>query len=142
MGELFGCLHGWSTVHGRRNEWAEGAHHEGLAKTSVDALYSTQGGAGRETDEPGTEHRVDRCYQHGRLHQDQTSESTTVLGPVRSDGSATLSKARWLSRGRVLSRALELQEEMYVVLEEERMEELAVKFKDERFLMKWAYERR
>ena len=28
---------------------------------------------------------------------------------------------------------------MYVALEEERMEELAVKFKDERFLMKWAY---
>ena len=50
MEKLFGCLHGWSTVHGRKKEGAEGTHHEGLAKSSLDAVFYTQGGAGRETD--------------------------------------------------------------------------------------------
>lgn len=48
------------------------------------------------------------------------------------------SEARWLSRGRVLSRVLVLKEEIRIFLEEEG-NELASKFSDEDFLMKLAY---
>nr|XP_055067936.1 zinc finger BED domain-containing protein 5-like [Misgurnus anguillicaudatus] len=49
------------------------------------------------------------------------------------------SEARWLSRGKVLSRVFELRVEIRAFLEEERMYDAAGKFSDEQFLMKLAY---
>ncbi|XP_060780977.1 uncharacterized protein LOC132888901 [Neoarius graeffei] len=49
------------------------------------------------------------------------------------------SEARWLPRGKVLSRGFELRTEIRVFLEEERMYEAVAKFGDELFLMKLAY---
>ncbi|XP_073328897.1 zinc finger BED domain-containing protein 5-like [Pagrus major] len=49
------------------------------------------------------------------------------------------SEARWLSRGKVLSRVFELRVEIRLFLEEERMYEAASKFSDEQFLLKLAY---
>ena len=49
------------------------------------------------------------------------------------------SEARWLSRGKVLSRDFVLREEIWIFLEEERMYEAASKFSDEQFLLKLAY---
>ncbi len=49
------------------------------------------------------------------------------------------SEARWLSRGKVLSRVFELRAEIRMFLEEERMYEAASKFSDEEFLFKLAY---
>lgn len=49
------------------------------------------------------------------------------------------SEARWLSRGKVLSRVFELRVEIGLFLEEERMYEAASKFSDEQFLLKLAY---
>lgn len=49
------------------------------------------------------------------------------------------SEARWLSRGKVLYRVLELKEQIQIFLQEEGMNELASKFGKEHFLMKLAY---
>ncbi|XP_051952836.1 zinc finger BED domain-containing protein 5-like [Xyrauchen texanus] len=49
------------------------------------------------------------------------------------------SEARWLSRGKVLSRVFELRTEIRMFLEEERMYEAASKISDEQFLFKLAY---
>ncbi|XP_048048380.1 zinc finger BED domain-containing protein 5-like [Megalobrama amblycephala] len=49
------------------------------------------------------------------------------------------SEARWLSRGKVLSRVFEIRAEFGAFLEEEHMYDAAGKFSDEQILMKLAY---
>ncbi|KAE8298258.1 Zinc finger MYM-type protein 6 [Larimichthys crocea] len=66
---------------------------------------------------------------------------TAVCEEMGADHTAVLfhSEARWLSRGKVLSRIFELRSEIRVFLEEERMYEAAAKFGDDMFLIKLAY---
>ncbi|KAE8298233.1 Zinc finger MYM-type protein 6 [Larimichthys crocea] len=66
---------------------------------------------------------------------------TAVCEEMGADHTAVLfhSEARWLSRGKVLSRIFELRSEIRMFLEEERMYEAAAKFGDDMFLIKLAY---
>ncbi|KAI4809512.1 hypothetical protein KUCAC02_018388 [Chaenocephalus aceratus] len=66
---------------------------------------------------------------------------STLCEEMGADHTAVLfhSEARWLFRGKVLSHVFELQAEIRLFLEEERMYEAASKFTDENVLMKLAY---
>ena len=66
---------------------------------------------------------------------------STLCDEMGATHSAVLfhSEARWLSRGKVLSRVFQLREEIRVFLEDEGMHDVATKFNDEQFLMKLAY---
>lgn len=66
---------------------------------------------------------------------------SALCGEMGADHTAVLfhSEARWLSRGKVLSRVFELRGEIRAFLEEEHMNDAAAKFTNEDFLLKLAY---
>lgn len=71
----------------------------------------------------------------------KTRVFSAVCEEMRAEHKAVLfhSEARWLSRGKVLSRVFELGEQIRVFLEPEHKYKDAEKFSDENFLVKLAY---